>query len=289
MNDDSEQFIESGGIHYSRKKVLHRETEYDEHAFTVLAQMQREHFWYKGRHRFIQAAMEKILQQRGADAEKLQAVDLGGGCGGWIEYLQSSSRQRFAELALGDSSLTALTLAEKTVGTAANRYQVDLIDLGWGDRWDIIFLLDVLEHIPDDLAVLESCRKALRPDGLLIVTAPALKFFWSYNDVLAKHQRRYSREDFQTLAEQSGLELIDVRYFMFLLSPLLWLSRIFSPGLDKLSQQQLAEIIKKSHRVPAKPINALLGWTFALETPLGLDLHFPWGTSILGIFKCKKS
>jgi hypothetical protein len=34
------------------------------------------------------------------------------------------------------------------------RYQVNLLSLGWTNRWDAAFLLDVIEHLPDDAAAL---------------------------------------------------------------------------------------------------------------------------------------
>jgi len=84
---------------------------------------------------------------------------------------------------------------------------VDLLRLMWKERWDVAFLLDVLEHIPQDLEVLQQIRGSLRPGGLLILTALALNLFWTDNGVLAQHVRRYSRGDFQRLADNSGFEL----------------------------------------------------------------------------------
>jgi hypothetical protein len=67
---------------------------------------------------------------------------------------------------------------------------------------------------------------------LLFVTSPALRCLWSYNDDMAHHVRRYAKSDFGRLAATSGLLLRQARYFMFFLSPLLWLSRLRSPKLS---------------------------------------------------------
>ncbi len=40
--------------------------------------------------------------------------------------------------------------------------------------------------------------------------------------------------------------------------------------------------------MPAPIINELLSAYFALETPLGYNVRFPWGTSILSVFKKMK-
>ncbi|HEV3341153.1 MAG TPA: class I SAM-dependent methyltransferase [Pirellulales bacterium] len=274
------------GIFVPQQPVAHRDEEYDPAGFDLLRRMQEHHFWYRGRHRFLLAALKRALRReefspRGA----LRGVDLGGGCGGWVHYLQKRSPRLFAELALADSSLRALALATDVVGRDVKRYQVDLLRLGWRERWDVAFLLDVLEHIPDDAAVLGQIRDALRPGGLLLVATPALDIFWSHNDEMAHHLRRYSRRDFPRLAAASGLTLRSTRYFMFFLSPLLVLSRLAGPSGKGLNAEEERRRFERSHRVPAWPVNELLSLTFALETPVGLHCPFPWGTSVLAVFQ----
>jgi 2-polyprenyl-3-methyl-5-hydroxy-6-metoxy-1,4-benzoquinol methylase len=230
----------------------------------------------------LQAELRSNLAHK---AEALRAIDLGGGCGGWISYLRNRLPNGFSELALADSSLHALEMARPVVGEDINCYQIDLLRLGWQDRWDIAFLLDVLEHIPEDLAALRQVAAALRPGGLLFVTTPALKFFWSYNDDMAHHVRRYSRKDFVHLAQEAKLDLRMTRYFMFFLSPLLWASRLRQPNLASMNEQEIHALACRTHRVPATPINRALRFIFEMETPLGLWMPFPWGTSILAVFQ----
>ena len=142
---DSALFIQHNGVHVRRTGVSHRADDYDEHGFDGLFRMQREHFWYHGRHRFLLAALEIKLASVDAPANALSAIDLGAGCGGWIDYLMNRSVPRFGELALADSSLKALEFAATVIGSQIPRFQVDLRDLGWKERWDIVFLLDVLD------------------------------------------------------------------------------------------------------------------------------------------------
>jgi SAM-dependent methyltransferase len=274
------------GIRVPEFGVTHREHEFDSRAFEVLLDMQGRHFWYRGRHRFIHHALERHLGSHFADrGGGLAAVDLGGGCGGWIDYLQRRSGRLFRELALADSALGALQRAGPLLPSSITRYQIDLLHLGWRDRWDVAFLLDVLEHLPQDTDALVQVREALRPGGWLFVTTPALRFFWSYNDELAHHVRRYSRADFAGLAGRTGLRLVDTRYFMFLLSPLLWLARLKRPAADRMTDAETRALLERKHRVPPAPINALLTLIFAAETPAGHWVRFPWGTSLLGVFQ----
>lgn len=285
MQQDSTLFIERGGILVRRTGVAHHSDEYDEHGFNVLLGMQKDHFWYRGRHRFILAALKHELSHLDRSPETLRAIDLGAGCGGWVDYLKTHSGFRFGELALADSSSRALELASSVVAAKSLLFQVDLLDLGWENRWDIVFLLDVLEHIPDDVTVVKQISKCLAPGGLVFLTAPALMRFWSYNDQLARHQRRYSVRDLRQLANLSGLTLVDARYFMFFLSPLLILSRLFRPDLGKMSSGDLRKLLERTHKTPSKPLNSLLFAVFAAETPVGLSWFFPWGGSVIGVFR----
>jgi 2-polyprenyl-3-methyl-5-hydroxy-6-metoxy-1,4-benzoquinol methylase len=152
------------------------------------------------------------------------------------------------------------------------------------EQWDVAFLLDVIEHLPDDLQALVQAREALKPGGYLFVASPAFPEFWSYNDEMGHHLRRYRRGDFDRLAQKSGLTLCDARYFMFFLSPIYLLSRLKVDSAT-LTPAQRREMFIKQHQVPPAPFNSMLSAIFAWETPLGHRLRFPWGTSILGVFK----
>jgi SAM-dependent methyltransferase len=247
--------------------------------------MQREHFWYRGRHKLLLNVLKREILRNYGRTKSLRAIDMGGGCGGWLEYIHKHDIGAFQELALGDSSLRALTLAGPVVGSFAARYQVDLLDLDWNEEWDIVFLLDVLEHIPDHEEVLRQVRRSLRPGGLLFVTTPALKFFWTYNDELAHHQRRYSKQDFHALGPQAGLELLRTQYFMFLLSPALFLSRMLIRPPESATPEQLMNHLAQTHKIPAAPVNELLWQLFSIEATMVNSVNFPWGTSILAVFK----
>lgn len=269
------------GIHLPIIPVQHRDEEYEESGFEILRDMQERHFWYRGRHRFLLEAVNRYLPKLG---QPFSAIDLGGGAGGWVRYLAQHRPEGFEPLALADSSMVALKLAASVLPPNAQRYQIDLMQLQMREEWDAAFLLDVIEHLPDDLQALVQAREALKPGGYLFVTTPAFPQFWSYNDDMGNHLRRYRRGDFSRLAQKSGLKLCDSRYFMFFLSPLYLLSRL-KVGSATLTPAQRKEILIKQHQVPPALVNSMLSAIFAAETPLGHRLRFPWGTSILGVFK----
>lgn len=275
----------AGGIIRPQTAVCHREEEYDPAGFEHLQKMQERHFWYRGRHRFLLRAIRDAMERRLLPATGLAAVDLGCGCGGWVRDLSRGLPGSFRELALADSSLKALELAARSVGPHVTRYQVDLLNLEWEARWDVAFLLDVVEHVGEDERVFEQVWKALRPGGLLLVSAPAFMRFWTINDDVARHLRRYVRSDFEAMALRTKFELLDTRYFMFFLSPLLLASRWSRSSLDLASEGQRAKYLSRAAHTPPAPINAVLQAIFSLETPLGLRVRFPWGTSLMGLFR----
>ena len=126
--------------------------------------------------------------------EAHHVVDLGGGCGGWLRYLLARKKFAVSDVALADSSPAALAMAAEYLPSAVERRQVDLMALPWSRRWSMAFLLDVLEHLPDQKIVLEQIREALIPGGQLFITVPAIRGFWTWNDDVCRHLRRYCRQ-----------------------------------------------------------------------------------------------
>jgi SAM-dependent methyltransferase len=271
----------SDGIYVPSEPIEHREDEYSEAGFKTLLEMQDRHFWYRGRHRFLLKAVDRFVM---GDVTERSAIDLGGGVGGWLRDLARERPRKFKRLALGDSSKLALTMAQDILPDGTERYQIDLMDLQMEDCWDAAFLLDVIEHLPDDLGAVIEAKKSLKKNGLLFITTPAFPAFWSYNDELAHHLRRYTKSDLKQLSAKAGMQLVDCRYFMFFLSPLYFLSRL-KPGIKNLPEDQQREIVEKQHQIPTEIVNRILSGVFNAETPLGHWWPFPWGTSILGVLQ----
>jgi 2-polyprenyl-3-methyl-5-hydroxy-6-metoxy-1,4-benzoquinol methylase len=264
---------------------VHRDADYDSSGFESLRSMQQRHFWYRGRHRFLLHFTQSVVDQRPRGGERPAAIDLGGGCGGWVRYLAAHAGGSFREIAVADSSQVALTLAASEVPASTRRYHIDLLNLQWADRWDLAFLLDVLEHIEDDEEVLRQIYHAITPGGYLLITTPALERFRTNLDNMTHHVRRYSRADFKRLAERTGFEEVVTRYFMFLLSPLLLAARFNTPDPAAMTPQDIRQYLDRTQRAPVAPVNAALTAIFAAETPLGAWLPFPWGSSILAVLR----
>lgn len=271
-------------LYFPPRPVHHCEEQFESIGHDVLLKMQEDHFWYRGRHRFLNHAMKRWAKPLFPLETSPEMIDLGGGCGGWVKDLYERRLWRSTRIALGDSSVNALEMARQTLPPGVNCYQTDLLDLQWSGRWDIAFLLDVLEHLPEPTRALAEIQRSLRPGGLLFVTVPALQFFWSFVDEFGHHQKRYHRDDFEPLARESGFEILDCRYFMFFLSPLLYLSRN-GKSAQGMTVEECKAMTLKLHKVPPRWLNEPLSAIFSVETPLGHKISFPWGTSLLCVLR----
>jgi hypothetical protein len=133
-----EQFKEEQGIFVPCRRPHHRDKEYDEMGFDVLLQMQRKHFWYRGRHKLLLNVLKKEISQYFGKANGLRAIGIGGGCGGWLEYLQAHGASIFQQLALGDSSMRAHRIPAQPINKALAKIfsleasMVNHINFPWG-------------------------------------------------------------------------------------------------------------------------------------------------------------
>ncbi len=72
---------------------------------------------------------------------------------------------------------------------------------------DVIYSLNVLEHIEDDSATLRALAGRLRPGGRLMLYVPAFPILYSPMDRRVGHFRRYRRAPLARLVASAGLEL----------------------------------------------------------------------------------
>lgn len=83
---------------------------------------------------------------------------------------------------------------------------------------DAITLSNVIEHVPDPVAVLRECRRVLGPEGKLMVETPNLKSFghrrfgvhWRGLEV-PRHFFLFSRRALRKCAEKAGLAIASLR------------------------------------------------------------------------------
>ncbi len=80
------------------------------------------------------------------------------------------------------------------------------------DKCDSIILINVLEHIEDDRAMVRMAHQALTPGGVLIIYSPALQWLYSAHDKMVGHYRRYKKGDLETLVRAQGFDTVESKY-----------------------------------------------------------------------------
>jgi len=76
-------------------------------------------------------------------------------------------------------------------------------------RFDVILLLDVIEHIADDRAFLdEILGGSLDRNGLVVVSVPAWDLLYGQHDLALKHFRRYQPGQCRALLQAAGLHIV---------------------------------------------------------------------------------
>jgi SAM-dependent methyltransferase len=129
--------------------------------------------------------------------------------------------------------------------------------------FDVLVLLDVLEHVEDDAALLDSLSQTVRPGGHVLVSVPAWPKLFSRHDVALRHHRRYEPRELAALLNRSGMTVIRAGgLFHSLLAPR-WLAvaaeRLRSSGRADRSQPAQHELRWRGGELSRRLVEAFLG------------------------------
>ncbi|MCS7038093.1 MAG: class I SAM-dependent methyltransferase [Anaerolineae bacterium] len=244
----------------------------------MLVQIEEDrHWWFATRTRAVLALLDKYV---GPGRNGRRVLDVGAGAGNMMHHLA-----HYGEV-------IGLEYHPKPIPIARSRgfdvRQGSATAIPFPDAsFDLVALLDTIEHIPDEAAVLRETWRVTKPGGWLIVTVPALMWLWSQNDVLNQHQRRYAVPELRRKLTAVGWDVPFCSYTFTLIFPLsaaLILARrrlgrepdLASPHFDPDAYQVEME--------PAPPwLNALLDRVGRFEVALLKRTPLPIGTSIIAV------
>lgn len=145
---------------------------------------------------------------------------------------------------------------------------------------DVILMMDVLEHVDDDLGLAADYIRAARSGTRLVATVPAFSWMWSAHDDFLEHRRRYTLPGLKLVLRQAGLKLDGGRYLYGLLLPVAAASRL--PGQVARRLGRMAPVASQMR--PAGPVtNTLLLAVCQLEARLPANrlgglTAMAWGT-----------
>jgi 2-polyprenyl-3-methyl-5-hydroxy-6-metoxy-1,4-benzoquinol methylase len=101
--------------------------------------------------------------------------------------------------------------------------KIDLLDLvDDGERFDSVVMLNVLEHIEDDVAILRTLGSLLEQDGRVVLYVPALNGLYGKWDHKVGHYRRYAPWRMRAVLAEAGMEPVELGYMNALSVPAWW-------------------------------------------------------------------
>jgi SAM-dependent methyltransferase len=235
--------------------------------FDRMAELDQVHWWFVARRRILQSLIGRVV----APPANARILEVGCGTGHNFRMLKTFGTVEASEL---DPSARAL--ASRRLGTKVKEARLPDLSMFERNAYDLVALLDVLEHVPDDLASLRAIHRRLKPGGALLLTVPANPWMWSAHDTAHHHFRRYTRKQLEELFLRSGLEVQLLSYFNSLLYPLVATARL----AGKVTRSQSAD-----DRLPGARVNAVLERIFALEAGLVGRVPLPFGVSLVAVVR----
>ncbi|MFL6775080.1 MAG: class I SAM-dependent methyltransferase [Sphingomicrobium sp.] len=235
--------------------------------FDRMAELDQQHWWFLARRRIL----EKLIGSMVRPPKKARILEVGCGTGHNLAMLK-----RFGKVEASELDPSARALASKRLRGQVKEARLPDLSMFEREAYDLVALLDVLEHVPDDLGSLRAIRKRLKPGGALLLTVPANPWMWSAHDVAHHHFRRYTRKQLEELFSKAGLDVQLLSHFNTLLYPLVAAARIFG----KITRKEAAD-----DRLPGDVVNGVLDKIFGLEARMIGRLPMPFGVSLVAIVR----
>lgn len=230
-----------------------------------MAELDEAHWWYLARRDILADFIAREIPLP-ADA---RILEIGCGTGHNLTMLG-----RFGDADGIEIDPAARALAAKRLGKAIGDAPLPELPGVPDSVYDLVAVLDVIEHVEEDRAALRTIARKLKPGGRILITVPAFQWMWSAHDTVNHHHRRYSKPALRKAIADAGLKLHRISYFNSLLFPLAVAARIAGKVTGKEDSDDA---------LPPRPINALFRSLFALERHALGRLPFPPGLSIVAI------
>jgi len=230
---------------------------------------EKSHWWFVGRRKIIFSMLDKYLP---AVKGQLRLLDVGCGTGVNLKRLEKYGHA------------TGVDIVEEAVKFSRLRNCKDVLKIDKGilpfnnNTFDVITVLDVIEHIDDDYAALCDYYRVMKDEGILLITVPAHRFLWGAHDVAVDHRRRYVARDLKNKVEKAGFAVKKLTYFETFFFPFVLLGRIKEKFAKNVADNSSPVI-----RIKDRPyfINRLLGFMFSLEARFLEGFDFRCGVLLL--------
>jgi SAM-dependent methyltransferase len=244
--------------------------------FAGLFQAEDRHFWFRARNQVLARVVSRLVSGM---PEGYRVLEVGCGTGNVLRVL---------EQVCAAGQVVGMELYDEGLHYARTRVQCPLIagdihETVFPEPFHLIGLFDVLEHLPDDVRILQALRKNLAPGGRLLLTVPAHQSLWSYADEYGGHYRRYALKQLHAVLEEAGFRVEYMSQFMMLLYPLMKFGRLWnSRGQVQTLEDRRQRSVRELHL--SRLTNRLLYWLLRWEaSSIGARGRLPLGTSLLAV------
>jgi SAM-dependent methyltransferase len=239
----------------------------DEKHLLELRRKEENYWWHVNKRQLV----FKFLDSLNISEGRILEVGCGGG------FLSSFLSQSGANIVATDMFVNAIRSVKKR--GIINCLTFDA-NQNWPfkkDSFSTVIMLDVLEHIEDDITCLLELRRVLNRDGTVLLTVPAHPFLFSSWDQALGHHRRYTKSSLQLAFKKVGFQPSLISYY----NVLSFLPAIILRGKDRHCKLQLDHA-----EFPDVPeiVNRWLKWWGRLECAL-ISFNLPIGLSFFIVLK----
>jgi 2-polyprenyl-3-methyl-5-hydroxy-6-metoxy-1,4-benzoquinol methylase len=259
------------GIKCFSPEVANAYADYPDSGFDLTDKSAQSSFWVSSRNRLF----KNIVQQNMSPTGKTRFLEIGCGTGDFIQQIVQNVN---LEITGSEIYLKGLLYAKKNLRNV-EFIQFDVTQGVVGEEFDLIVAFDVIEHIEHDVAAISNINQMLTKNGVFIVSVPQHMFLWSKLDDIVKHKRRYSRRELITKLQENGFNICYVSSFLFVLFPLMLISRVFDKGQGKTQSEEVA--LEKRVTFP-KALNCIFDLFMRIdEVLIGLRISLPFGGTLV--------
>lgn len=231
-----------------------------------LFSLESKHWWHISKRRAVRKLIKKYNPLKNP-----KILDIGCGTGKNMKELK-----KLGTVYGLDRSSEALKFCRKRGLKLLTRGTAEETNLKT-NSFDIITMLDVLEHTDDKKTLIEMGR-ILKKDGIIILTVPAYPWLWSKWDEILHHKKRYTINILKEILVASNFNPIKITYlYSFLILPLLI--------IRKIKQNISKDFYQSDFKLSSPLFNFLLNNLSKFEFLLAENFYIPFGTSILLVAK----
>jgi len=227
------------------------------------------HFWMRWRF----TALKRELCRLGIDTSlPMQGLDIGCGHGAVLRQFSASTAWSIDGC---DLNRAALSMISNHKGRVLF-YKVHDRSRDFFKKYDFLLLLDVIEHIKEPEAFIQSAAYHLKPDGYVFVNVPALQSLYSRYDSVVGHWRRYDESLLRAQLLEGGLKVCSLRYWGMTMVPLALARKVY---VNRMTEP--AKLVKAGFKPPGHVTEAVISALGMVENKL--PFRQPIGTSLLAV------